>query len=182
MFWIQHNSQLPKNYKEKEAFRQLIREGNVSYQRFAMLPFHFPFSSGLVCWGFSFPFLRNSKEWERDTWRWRELWGGDQECEHGSEPHQGGAPHIWRAVVRVCVPYIWFELSFVQLWCRSPVLRRTFLMLNSVKTLPHRLVGICKTTPKLPFSNIRIRLLHLAPSGNRKFQMKQLLPSTYSPW
>lgn len=24
---MQHNSQLPKNYKEKEAFRQFIREG-----------------------------------------------------------------------------------------------------------------------------------------------------------
>uniref|UniRef100_A0A671MJ61 NEDD8-activating enzyme E1 regulatory subunit n=1 Tax=Sinocyclocheilus anshuiensis TaxID=1608454 RepID=A0A671MJ61_9TELE len=28
-WYSEHNSQLPKNYKEKEAFRQLIREGNV---------------------------------------------------------------------------------------------------------------------------------------------------------
>lgn len=57
LFWIQHNSQLPKNYKEKEAFRQLIREGNIMCHIRDLPCCHIIFLSAWVSFVEGFPFL-----------------------------------------------------------------------------------------------------------------------------
>lgn len=86
-FAKQHNSQLPKNYKEKEAFKQFLREG--SRGRFTPT-----FADRL--WGINSVRLlinlrrsRYSEGWEWRSRRRRKLWRSHSARQYGSEPHQG---------------------------------------------------------------------------------------------
>lgn len=83
-FPLQHNSQLPKNYKEKEAFKSFLREGIQKSSDCNFLS-----STGTCSLLITVRCFRYSKERERCSGGWRKLWRSHSPCQHRSEPHQG---------------------------------------------------------------------------------------------
>lgn len=90
---LQH--QLPKTYKEKEAFRQFLRDGMHRNFTAAFALIDFEVKIKCVYWFFfTLCCFRRSERWEWCSRRWRKLWRSHSACQHRSEPHQGASFQI----------------------------------------------------------------------------------------